>query len=148
MLSEVSHELSNQAHLRSERVFKRGTEHGASCCCFSSAPSTRSCTVLQYIILQPTGQYHHSGTIPTIQICGLTELFLVFRSLSAVFGTGLPSVGNTCCIQCTSNDVVPGTWQILYPASTDKNNTMLLKVVTLSWNVCLLYTSPSPRDRG
>ena len=27
-----------------------------------------SCTALQYITLQPTGQYHHSGTILEINI--------------------------------------------------------------------------------
>ena len=148
MLSEVSHELSNQAHLRSERVFQRDTEHGASCCCFSSAPSTRSCTVLQYIILQPTGQYHHSGIIPTNQICGLTKLFLLFWPLSAVFGTGLPSVCNTCCIQCTSYDMISGTRKILYSSSTDQYNTMLLKVVAFSWNVACNFDAIGKTNSG
>ena len=31
--------------------------------------------------------------------------------------------------------MISGTWKILYSSSTDQYNTMLLKVVTFSWNV-------------
>ena len=61
-------------------------------------------------------------------------LFL-FRSLSAVFGAGLFSVGYACSIQCTSDDMISGTRQVLNSSSTDKNNAVLLKVVSLSRNV-------------
>ena len=131
MLSKVSHELSNQAHLRSERVFKRGTEHGASCCCSSSAPSTRSCTVLQYIILQPTGQYHNpaltSRELQPLSLCpAVTLLLLVVLSFFAKsrfaaayffsFGLLAPYLERACFLLATpAVSSVPLTMWYLVP---------------------------------
>ena len=68
------------------------------------------------------------------------NLFLsVFWSLSTVFRTCLPSLGNTCCVKRTSNDMISCTWKVFYSSSTDKNNAMLLKVVSLSWNVACYF---------
>ena len=73
-------------------------------------------------------QYHKSGTNFTLLLLVvpiLGDLFLIFRSLGAVFGTGLASVCNTCRIQRTSNDVVSGTGQILNSSATDQNLSLI-----------------------
>ena len=96
-------------------------------------------------------QYHKSGTNFTLLLLVvpiLGDLFLIFRSLGAVFGTGLASVCNTCRIQRTSNDVVSGTGQILNSSATDQNNAMLLKVVTLSWDVACYFDTVGQTNSG
>ena len=60
------------------------------------------------------------------------RLLFVFRSLCAVFGTGLLSVGYAGSIKSTSDDVVSGTRKVLYTAAADQNNRVLLKVVALT----------------
>ena len=67
--------------------------------------------------------------------------YLFLRSLSAVFGTGLLSVSNTCGVQGSTDDVVSGTGQVLNSSSTDQHNAVLLKVVTLSRNVACYLDS-------
>ena len=70
------------------------------------------------------------------------KLFLcVFRSLCTVFGTGLSSLGNTCCIKCTSDDMVSGTRKVLYPAAADQYNAVLLKVVSFTRDVACYFDS-------
>ena len=68
-------------------------------------------------------------------------LGLIFRSLGTVFGTGLSSVGYACGIQCTSDDVVSGTGQVLHTAASDEYNAMLLKVVAFTRNVACYFDS-------
>ena len=70
-----------------------------------------------------------------------TDLFLIFWSLSAVFRTSLSSLSNTCCIKCSSYDMVSCTWKVFYSSSTDQNNAMLLKVVSFSWDVACYFDS-------
>ena len=53
-------------------------------------------------------------------------LLLIFRSLCAVFGTGLLSVGYAGGIESTSDDMVSGTGKILNTAAADQHNAMLL----------------------
>ena len=50
-------------------------------------------------------KYQQSGTL----FIYIQPLFLLFRSLSAVFRTSLFPVSNTCSIKCTSDDMVSGT---------------------------------------
>ena len=38
-----------------------------------------------------------------------------------------------------SNGMISCTWKVFYSSSTDKNNAMLLKVVSLSWNVACYF---------
>ena len=62
-------------------------------------------------------------------------LFLDFRLLGAVLGTGLSAVGDTCGIQRTTDDVVTGTGKVFYSAATDEDNAVLLKVVAFTGDV-------------
>ena len=69
-------------------------------------------------------------------------LFLsVLWSLSTVFGTGLTSLSNTCGIKSTTDDVVTGTRKVLNTASKDQNYAMLLKVMSLTWDVACYFDS-------
>ncbi len=43
----------------------------------------------------------------------LLLLLSLFRALSSVLRASLSSVGYTCCIQSTSNDMVTYTWKVL-----------------------------------
>ena len=86
------------------------------------------------IFLQPTGQYHESGTNILLLLVVLVLLF-VFRSLGAVLGTGLLSVGHACGIQSSSYDVVSGTGKVFDSSAADQNNAVLLQVVSLTRNV-------------
>ena len=47
----------------------------------------------------------------------------------------LHSVGYTLCIECTADDVVTNTREVLNTAATDQNNRVLLKVVADTRNV-------------
>ena len=73
--------------------------------------------------------------------CLVNRLLRRLWSLSAILRASLFSVGYTCCIKSTSDDVIPCTRQILNSSATDENNAVLLKVVTFSGNVaCYLDT--------
>ena len=61
-------------------------------------------------------------------------LFLL-RSLCAVLGTSLESVGNSGCIKSSSDDVISHTRKILDPAASDKDDTVFLQIVSDSGNV-------------
>ena len=67
--------------------------------------------------------------------------FSVFRSLCSVFGTSLSSLCNACGIQGTTYDMVSCTWKVLYTTAADQNNAMLLKVVSLSWDIAGYFDS-------
>ena len=60
---------------------------------------------------------------------------LLLGSLCAVLGTGLTSVSNTGGIQCSSDDMVPGTRKVLDTAAADHDDGVLLKVVALTRNI-------------
>ena len=62
-------------------------------------------------------------------------LLFIFRSLCAVLGTGLLSVGYAGGIKSTSDDVVSGTGKILNTAAADQDNGVLLKVVALARDI-------------
>ena len=57
---------------------------------------------------QPTGYMEYRTNLYSLR-SNTDGLFFNFRSLSAVFGTGLFSVSNTCGIKSTSDDVVSCT---------------------------------------
>ena len=68
-------------------------------------------------------------------------LFCVFRSFCTVFRTSLSSLSNSCCIKCTTDNVVSCTRQVLNSSSADHNNAMLLKVVSFARNVACYFDS-------
>ena len=78
----------------------------------------------------------------------LVSLFRVFRSLSAVFRTRLASLCNTCRIECTTDDVVSCTRQVLNSSSTDHDNAMLLQIVSLTWDVACHFDSVGKTNSG
>ena len=57
------------------------------------------------------------------------------RTLCTVLGTGLHTLGNTLCIECTTDDVVTNTREILNTAASDQNNAVLLKVMAYTGDV-------------
>ena len=57
-----------------------------------------------------------------------SSLFL--RSLGTVFGTALHPSGYTCCIECTSDDVISHTREVLDSAASDKYHAVLLKIMS------------------
>ena len=61
-----------------------------------------------------------------VPIC--TLLFL--GALCSVLGAALLTVSNTLSIECTTNNVITYTGQVTNTSTTDKNNRVLLKVVT------------------
>ena len=66
---------------------------------------------------------------------------LFLRSLCAILGTGLSAICNTRRIQRTTDHVIPCTGKVLNSAATNKNNTMLLKVMTFAGDIaCYLNT--------
>ena len=75
-------------------------------------------------------------------------LFGGLRTLGTVLGTGLHSSVNTLSIECTADDMVTNTGKILNSAATDKNNTVLLKVMTYAGNVSRFkdYRKSLPRQ--
>ena len=76
------------------------------------------------------------------------RLLLVFRSLCAVFGTGLLSVGYAGSIKSTSDDVVSGTRKVLYTAAADQNNRVLLKVVALTRDIACYFDTVGKTNSG
>ena len=62
-------------------------------------------------------------------------LLLLLWTFCAVLGTALHSVGYTLCIECTADDVVTNTREVLNTAATDQNNRVLLKVVADTRNI-------------
>lgn len=76
------------------------------------------------------------------------RLLFVFRSLCAVFGTGLLSVGYAGSIKSTSDDVVSGTRKVLYTAATDQNNRVLLKVVALTRDIACYFDTVGKTNSG
>ena len=77
-----------------------------------------------------------------------SQLLLVFRSLCAVFGTGLLSVGYAGSIKSTSDDVVSGTRKVLYTAAADQNNRVLLKVVALTRDIACYFDTVGKTNSG
>ena len=71
-----------------------------------------------------------------------SQLLLIFRSLGAVLGAGLLSVGYACGIQRTSDDVVSGTRKILNTAAADQNYGVLLKFGFLGVAVLTAVQTP------
>ncbi len=63
------------------------------------------------------------------------SLFACLRTLCTVLGTSLHTLCNTLCIQCTTNDMVTNTREVLHTAASDQNNAVLLKVVTYTGNI-------------
>src|SRR5438105_12024674 len=59
----------------------------------------------------------------------------LFRALRAVLRTALAAVFDALGIERAADDVVPHTWKVLYPAATDQDDRMLLKIVALPGNV-------------
>ena len=57
------------------------------------------------------------------------------RLLCAVLGTSLISLSYALCIECTSDDVVTNTGEVLNSSASDKNNGVFLQVMTDTWNV-------------
>ncbi len=55
---------------------------------------------------------------------------LLLRTLCSVLGAALLTVCNTLCIKCTADNVVTNTGQVTNTSAADKNNRVLLKVVT------------------
>ena len=68
-------------------------------------------------------------------------LFFIFRSLCAVLGASLSSVGNACSIKSTSDDVVSGTRKVLNTTTTDQNNGVLLKVMSLTRDIACYFNT-------
>jgi hypothetical protein len=62
-------------------------------------------------------------------------LLLLLRALSAIFGTALLTILNPSEVKGTANNVITHTRQILYPATTNQNHGVLLKIVTDTWNI-------------
>ena len=75
-------------------------------------------------------------------------LFCVFRSFCTVFRTSLSSLSNTCCIKCSSDDVVSCSWKVFYSSSTNKYNTMLLKVMSFSWDIACYFDTVRKTNSG
>ena len=66
----------------------------------------------------------------------LSEVYLLFlRTLCSVLGAALVTVRNTLGIKRTTDYMVTYTGQVTYTSTTDKNNRVLLKVVTDTGNV-------------
>ena len=89
------------------------------------------------------------GTFPDIFdynfLCETFSLLLLssclLGPLSTVLGTSLIAVSNTGGIQSSSDDVVSYTRQILYTAASDKNYTVLLKVMTDTRDISSYFDS-------
>src|SRR5699024_1638237 len=62
-------------------------------------------------------------------------LLTSLRSLSAVLAASLHSLCNALSIQCTTDNVITYTWQVLNSATTDQHYAVLLQVVAYAWNV-------------
>ena len=55
---------------------------------------------------------------------------MFLRALRTVERTCLVTVLNAVCIECATNDVVAHTGEVSYSATPDKNNRVLLQVVS------------------
>ena len=66
-------------------------------------------------------------------------LLSVFRSLSAVLGTGLASLSYAGGIKRTADDVVTGTGKVLYTTAADQYYAMLLKVMSFTRNIARYF---------
>ncbi len=62
-------------------------------------------------------------------------VFLLLRTLGAVLRTTLLTVFDALGIQNTAQDVVTDTGKVFYPAATDQNHRVLLKVVAFTRDV-------------
>ena len=56
-------------------------------------------------------------------------------TLSTVLRTTLCAACYASGIKSTANDVITYTWKVLYTTATNKHDRVLLKVVSLSWDV-------------
>src|SRR5208337_2470172 len=62
--------------------------------------------------------------------------FWLLWPFGTVLGTALLAIGNSQRIESSSNDMVPDTWKVLYTATANEHNGVLLQIV------------PDPRDIG
>ena len=70
------------------------------------------------------------------------------RLLGTVLGTGLVSLGNTLSIECTSDDVITYTGEVLNSSASDKNNRVLLEVVSDTGNLSCYFVSVCKLNSG
>ena len=62
-------------------------------------------------------------------------LLLLLWTLSSVLRATLCAISNTSGVERTANNVITYTWQVFYTTATHQHDAVLLKVVTLSWDV-------------
>src|SRR5699024_8452824 len=77
---------------------------------------------------------HRMLLCSTIYFFQLSFHFYLF--LSTVFRPSFHTPSYTCCIKCSSHNVIPYPWQVFYTSSFKQDNAVLLKVVTDSWDIC------------
>src|SRR5690606_37667045 len=92
------------------------------------APAARRPSASRFLL----SQNRHTAVTPS-EPDGKNPLGL--GSLGSVLGPRLLAVFNTASIEGTTNDVIANAREILHPAAADQHDGVLLKIVTLTWNV-------------
>jgi hypothetical protein len=80
--------------------------------------------VFYFFTFQKVGQMTLSG-----------HLLLGLGTLGTVLGAALQAVGDTGGIECTADDVITYTGEVLHTTTANEHDGVLLQVVTLSGNV-------------
>ena len=85
-----------------------------------------------------------SAMLKTVSIAGIEEQGIPFKKESVELeeAARVVSIGNLTWIECVVDDIVKESPKILDKLGIAMNSSTLLS------GYCLLYTSPSPRDRG
>ena len=65
----------------------------------------------------------------------LFQIRLLLGTLGPVLGPTLLTILNSESVKRPSHNVIPHAWEVLHPTTTDKNNTVLLQVMTLPTNI-------------
>ena len=78
----------------------------------------------------------------------MRSILLLLRLLCTVLGTSLITVSNALSIESTSDDVVTHTREILNTSASDKNDAVLLKVMTDTGNVRSYFVAVCELNSG
>jgi hypothetical protein len=59
----------------------------------------------------------------------------LFGFLGPVLGAALFTILDAHGVQGTTNDMIPNSWKVFYPSSSNENNGVFLKVMADPWNI-------------
>ena len=96
------------------------------------------------------GEFSRTAMLKTVSVAGIEEQGVPFKkeSIELEDAARTISIGNLTWIECVVDDIVIESPKILAKLGITMDTSTLLSGYLTEYEDCLLYTSPSPRDRG